>query len=157
MAGKFQTLINATKEFFTIEEFVDETVFNRYGEQAWKFIDPTILESLLVVRIYLKKPITINNWHIGGKFSQRGLRHNMSAIVKKKTRLYLSAHIFGKAIDFDVKGMTAVEVREWIVENKNKFPHKIRLERNMNGNPISWVHMDTMSDPLKPKIYQFDV
>ena len=44
MAGKFQTLINATKEFFTIEEFVDETVFNRYGEQAWKFIDPTIVE-----------------------------------------------------------------------------------------------------------------
>ena len=69
----------------------------------------------------------------------------------------MSPHIFGKSFDFDVKDMTAVEVREWIVDNADKFPCKIRLERNMGGKPISWVHMDTMSDHTKPMVYQFDV
>jgi len=146
------------KDYFRIEELVDKTVYDKYGEAAWKFLDKDILTCMLVVREGLGKPITVNNWKAGGSFSQRGLRHNMSSLVKNKTRLYLSAHIFGKAFDFDVKGMTAVEVREWIVANPDKFPCKIRLERNMNGKPISWIHMDTMSDDSKLfKVYQFDV
>ena len=145
------------KDYFCIEELVDKTVFDKYGQSAWKFIDETVLECLLIIREGLSKPMTINNWKWGGKFSQRGLRHNMSSLVKNKTRLYLSAHIFGKAVDFDVKGMTAVEVREWIVNNADLFPCKIRLERNMKGKPINWVHLDTMSDETKPKVYQFDV
>ena len=71
--------------------------------------------------------------------------------------MYLSAHMFGKAVDFDVKGMTSVEVRGWIVANEDKLPCKVRLEKNMKGKPISWVHLDIMSDPSKPKVYQFDV
>jgi len=146
------------KDYFRIEELVDKTVYDKYGEAAWKFLDKDILTCMLDVREGLGKPITVNNWKAGGSFSQRGLRHNMSSLVKNKTRLYLSAHIFGKAFDFDVKGMTAVEVREWIVANPDKFPCKIRLERNMNGKPISWIHMDTMSDDSKLfKVYQFDV
>jgi len=89
----------------------------------------------------LHKPMTINNWKWGGSFSQRGLRHNRSSMVQKKTSIYLSAHMFGKAVDFDVQGMSAVEVREWIVENEDLFPCKIRLERNLKGKPISWVHL----------------
>jgi len=145
------------KDYFCIEELVDKTVFDKYGETAWKFLDKDILACLLVVREGIGFPMTINNWKWGGRFSQRGLRHNMSALVKNKTKLYLSAHIFGKAFDFDVQGMSAVDVRKWIVENEDLFPCKIRLERNMNGKPISWVHIDTMSDESKPKIYQFDV
>jgi len=145
------------KDYFDIEELVDKQVFDRFGEASWKFLDPTILECILVVREGLDKPMTINNWKWGGKFSQRGLRHNMSSMVKGKTRPYLSAHMFGKAVDFDVKGMTAIEVRKWIVENEDKFPCKIRLERNLNGKPITWVHLDTMSDDSAPKVYQFDV
>jgi hypothetical protein len=145
------------KNYFCIEELVDKTVFDKYGQGAWRFIDETILETLLIIREGIHKPMTINNWKWGGKFSQRGLRHNMSSLVKNKTRLYLSAHIFGKAFDFDVQGMSAVDVRKWIVENADLFPCKIRLERNMNGKPIKWVHVDTMSDESKPKVYQFDV
>lgn len=149
--------MSTIRDYFCIEEFVDKTVFDKYGEAAWKFIDQSIIDCILVIREGLGKPMTINNWKWGGSFSQRGLRHNMSSLVKNKTRLYLSAHIFGKAVDFDVEGMTAVEVREWIAANADKFPCKIRLERNMKGNPISWVHLDTMSDDSKPKVYQFDV
>jgi len=145
------------KDYFCVEELVDKTVFDKYGQSSWKFIDKTILETLLIIREGIGFPMTINNWKWGGRFSQRGLRHNQSQLVKSKTRLYLSAHIFGKAFDFDVQGMTAVDVRKWIVENADLFPYKVRLERNMNGKPISWVHIDTMSDDSKPKVYQFDV
>jgi hypothetical protein len=145
------------KDYFGIEELVDKTVFDKYGEGAWKFLDEDILECMMVVREGLGKPMTVNNWKNGGQFSQRGLRHNASPMVKKKNYMYLSAHMFGKAFDFDVAGMTAVEVRKWIVANAEKFPVKIRLERNMKGQPISWVHLDTMSDDSKPKVYQFDV
>lgn len=145
------------KDYFGIDELVDKTVYDKYGEGAWKFIDKDALACLLVVREGLGKPITVNNWKIGGPFSQRGLRHNMSSLVKNKTRLYLSAHIFGKAFDFDVEGMTAIEVRKWIDENADKFPCNIRLERNLGSNPISWVHLDIMSHENAPKVYQFDV
>ena len=144
-------------DYFCIEELVDKTVFDKYGQSAWKFIDETIIETLIIIREGIGFPMTINNWKWGGSFSQRGLRTNMSSLVKNKTSLYLSAHIFGKAVDFDVQGMTAVEVREWIVANADLFPHKVRLERNMNGKPINWVHCDCLSDDSKPKIYQFDV
>tara|TARA_R110001592_G_C13122204_1_gene745879 strand:+ start:295 stop:750 length:456 start_codon:yes stop_codon:yes gene_type:complete len=145
------------KDYFIIQEFVDPLVYGKYGEAAWKFIDEKLLDCLLIIREELKSPISINNWNYGGKFTQRGLRHNMSPIVSSKDKLYLSAHLFGKAIDFDVSGMTSIEVREWISKNAEKFPCKIRLERNLYGKPINWVHLDIMSDDSKPKVYQFDV
>ena len=43
----------------------------------------------------------------------------------------------GDAVDFDVHGMTAAEVRRWIADNKEKLPYPIRLENNTN-----WVHLD---------------
>jgi len=145
------------KDYFCIEELVDKEVFKKYGERAWKFLDKEALQCLLIVREGLDKPMSVNNWKYGGSFSQRGLRHNMSSLVKNKTRIYLSAHIFGKGFDFDVAGMSSVDVRKWIVENADLFPCKIRLERNKGGKPIPWTHIDTMSEPKNPKVYQFDV
>lgn len=145
------------KDYFDITELVDKTVFDKFGQSAWKFLDKDLLACLLVVREGLGKAMTINNWNTKGQFSQRGLRHNMSPMVKGKEGLYLSAHLFGKGVDFDVAGMTAVEVRAWIIANADKFPCKIRLERNMAGKPINWCHLDTLSGEADPKVLQFDV
>lgn len=146
------------KDYFDIKELVDKTVFDKFGQSAWKFFDKELLDCLLIVREGIGKPMTINNWHTpGGSFSQRGLRHNMSPMVKGKEGLYLSAHLFGKGVDFDVAGMTSVDVRAWIVTNADKFPCKIRLERNMNGKPINWCHLDTLAGESDPKVLQFDV
>ena len=35
------------KDYFCIEELVDKTVFDKYGEAAWKFIDKDLLACLL--------------------------------------------------------------------------------------------------------------
>ena len=153
-------LINNVKEYFKIYEFVGQATYNVHGERAWKFLDDDLLECVLVVRKSLNRPMTINNWKYNGKFSQRGLRTIVQQLVRNffiKGKLYLSAHLFGKAVDFDVKGMTAVEVRKWIVDNAELFPCKIRLERNLNGKPISWVHLDTFWEEKNHKVYEFDV
>ena len=102
--------------------------------------------------------MTVNNWYWGGKFSQRGLRTILQQLVKNafyKGRLYMSAHLFGKAIDFTIKGMTATEVRQWIVGNQHLFPCKIRLEATYKGKEITWVHLDTLWEEQNPKVYLF--
>lgn len=155
-------IIEGINKYFTIEEFVDETTFNVHGERAWKFLDTNMLWFVLIVRENIGRPMTINNWKWGGKFSQRGLRTNICSIVRKKTKalnLYLSAHLLGKGVDFDVKGMKAEEVREWIQEKEYLFPFKIRLEWKFNktGKPITWVHGDVFDEDKNPKIYLFNV
>ena len=63
-------------------------------------------------------------------------------LVKEKVALekvYLSSHIFGKAVDFNVKGMSAEEVRKWIADYQVYLPCSIRLETE-----ISWIHLDVM-------------
>ena len=121
---------------FKMYELVDEDVYNIHGEGSERFFDPRLLIAIDKLREELKKPITINTWKHGGRFSQRGLRHNMSHIVKNKKRIYLSGHVLGKAVDFDVKGMSSEEVRQWIKDN-DIFDFGIRLEKDVN-----WVHLD---------------
>lgn len=139
------------KDYFDIKELVCPRVFNKFGQYAWRFFDPRLLETLLVIREKINSPIYINNWDMGGDFTQRGLRSNLSPLVKEKTaldKLYLSAHLQGMAVDFDVKGMTAQEVRDWIKDNQIFLPYCIRIEDDVN-----WVHIDTRSDGFRTITY----
>ena len=152
-------ILQAVKKHFSIGELVDETVYNKFGEKAWRFFDPRLLHTLAIIRKELDKPITINNWKWNGSFSQRGLRTNISPIVVGKYHLYLSAHLRGAAVDFDVQGMTAPKVREWLQENEKTLPYPIRLENRKisTGQQISWVHLDVDYEPDNPHVYLFDV
>lgn len=157
---KDEEIYKEIKEYFVIQEFVSKKVYDKYGEKAWMFICPRLLHTLLIIRKDLGRPITINNWHIGGKFSQRGLRSNLSSIFMskfKKGRMYLSAHVMGRAIDFDVAGMGAEEVRMWLKGYYKTLPYKVRLEHKMNGKNISWVHLDMFWSEKNNKVYQFNV
>jgi len=146
-------ILKGIKKYFVIQEFVGRRTYEKYGESAWKFIDFRLLETILILRMHLGKPITANTWHKGGKFKERGLRTNLQYIFRgyfKRWRLYLSAHIFGKALDFDVQGMTVEEVHEWIIDHAHLFPYKIRLETGVN-----WNHLDVIWEAKNLKIYQF--
>tara|TARA_R110002096_G_scaffold101463_3_gene224304 strand:+ start:1361 stop:1837 length:477 start_codon:yes stop_codon:yes gene_type:complete len=148
------------KDFFDIEEFVSKKVHDKYGEQAWQFLCPRLLHTILIIRKKIDKPITINNWKWGGKFSQRGLRSNLGYIflsMFKKRKMYLSAHVMGRAVDFDVQGMTAEEVRMWLKGIHKDLPYKVRLEHKMNGKNISWVHIDMFWRDSNKKVYLFNV
>lgn len=132
------------KKYFDIQELVCPHVYERWGDAAWQFFHPTLLQTLLAVREGIGRPIYVNNWQIGGTQTQRGLRCNVCPLVAEKTRLekvYLSAHIQGLAVDFTVKGMTALQVRNWIAQHPKVLPVPVRLERD-----VSWVHLD-VRDP----------
>ena len=109
------------KDYFNIRELVDKDVYNRYGDKGWKFFCPLLLENLLILREGLNIPLVINNWYNGGKFSQRGLRHNRSEMVKNKSGIYLSPHMMGKAVDFHSPNMSSTDIRRWIKENENHY------------------------------------
>ncbi len=155
-----EQILKGIKIDFCIEEFVSPRVFKKYGESAWQFLDMRMLHTVYIVRELLGKSITINNWKWGGKFTQRGLRSNVGYIFKSKFLkgvMYLSGHVLGKAVDFDVKGMTAVEVREWLVRNQKQLPYKIRLECKLNGKEITWTHLDLLYNERNDKVYRFNV
>lgn len=137
------------KQYFSINELVGGRTYRTHGERAWKFLDYRLLHSLLIVREKLNRPIRVNY----GNAQQRGLRTIAQQMVKDKVyqdKLYISAHLLGKAVDFDVRDMTAEEVRDWIVANETLFPYKIRLE-----DDVSWVHMDVIWEVQNPKVYLF--
>jgi len=148
------------KGYFLIEEFVSQKVYNKHGERAWKFLCPRLLHTMLIIREGIGKPITINTWHKGGSFKQRGLRSNLGYIFMSKFKkgvLYLSGHVLGRAVDFDVKGVEAKDVRDWIDLNADKLPYKVRLENRMKGKQINWVHLDMLWEKKNPKVYRFNI
>lgn len=149
-------LIKQVERYFSLRELIDEPTYKKYGDFAWNFLRTELLETLFVLRDrIIKQPMTINNWMTGGKFSERGLRHNMSAEVWKYTKQnkqFMSAHVMGAGVDFDAKGMTAAEVRALIQAKANQLPYPIRLE-----DGVSWVHIDVYNDGSKEKVQLFRV
>ncbi|MEG1574142.1 MAG: hypothetical protein RR293_07625 [Bacteroidales bacterium] len=125
-------------KYFKIEELVCREVYNKFGEQAWMFVDNSLIETLEIIREkILCVPMIVNNWKSGGEFTERGLRCNLCKLVSTKTAPYMSAHILGKAMDFDAKGMTAEQARKLIKKNQILLPYPIRLEEG-----VPWVHID---------------
>ncbi len=138
---------------FTIAELVCPEVYHRFGERAWMFFDTKLLIVLSQIRERINKQIFVNNWQVHGTYTQRGLRCNLCSIVQSKTDsgvLYMSAHRLGKAVDFDVEGLVAEEVRQWIIKNKTIWAYPLRLEEDVN-----WVHMDLFDTDNDQKVTMF--
>lgn len=138
---KRKELITELQKYFEIREFVCQHTFKAFGERSWQFLDDNLLETILIVRRdILQSGMTVNNYHKGGMYSQRGLRCNICQLVKDKTsknQIYLSAHCNGAGIDFIPSGMIAEEARQRIKANASMLPYPVRLEKN-----VSWVHID---------------
>ena len=138
-------------DFFKIEEIVCLHVFYKYGQQAWTFFDPRLFIVIESIRQRLNKRILINNWRTAGPFSQRGLRCIQCQFVKDaiiSNQLYLSPHMTGQALDFDIEGLVASEVRQWIFDNKNLLPYPVRLENNTD-----WIHLDIRNNTDEKVIF----
>lgn len=148
-----KTLVNELKKYFSIKELVCPHVFNKYREdQMWSFFSMQALETLLVLRRdILKAPLIINSWK--DNYTQRGLRCNLCAIPKEKTRLekvYMSAHCTGEAFDITVKGMTAEQARRKIDDMQDFLPYPVRMESG-----VTWLHIDTYDEGNGKKVNYF--
>jgi len=149
MARDRNAIIRALGKYFHVKELVCPHCYAKWGQKAWQFLDTDLLYCLLLLReTIICKPMVVNyNGHW-----QRGLRCNMCDLVKSKTDVYLSAHVLGKAIDFNVQGMDANEARRLIKLHAPSFPCNVRLEKG-----VSWVHMDVLSQyGIKDKVYEFN-
>lgn len=137
--------------YFELQELVCPHVFIKYKEFAFNFFDTRLLIMLDTIRDRIGRPIYVNDWQVRGDKDQRGLRCPQCEIVKNQTELYMSAHCLGKGADFEVPGLVAQEVRDWIIKNKNLWPYPIRLEKN-----TSWVHLDLFSNNSDSKVTLFN-
>lgn len=135
-------------QYFKAYELVSKTVYDKYGEGSIKFINPKIVEFLHRLRVNLGKPIIVNTWKSGGGLSQRCLRENTCAIVKKKTSansLYLSAHCFGNAVDLHVNGMNIQDVYNHVKNNYDLYSDLItRMEDISATGGNGFIHVDCM-------------
>lgn len=139
--------------YFDIPQLVCEHVYDKYGLIAWQFFDIRLLVTIEKIREYLNKPMIINDWQTHGGFSQRGLRCPQCDLMKavyQSSELFMDPHAFGQAVDFDVTGLVAEEVRQWIVKNQNILPYPVRLEAD-----IAWCHLD-IRNADKGKVYLFN-
>lgn len=137
-----EKVIAELRKYFDIAELVCDHTFQRFGEQAWQFLDTDTLRVLLVVRKQiLKVPLICN----AGASHQRGLRCNLCAIVRNQNRNYLSAHIQGKGFDLICKEYTAAQMRKMIAGNQDLLPVPVRMESG-----VTWLHIDTY-DPSNGK------
>ena len=133
-------IIRELGSYFDIVELVCPHTYNKWKDRSWQFLDTAFLHNLLILRRdIIKQPMYCNNWDKQGQFSQRGLRCNICQIVKDKKDVYLSAHVLGKAGDFDVKSMTAEQARGLILDHQDMLPYPFRLE-----GKVGWLHFDSL-------------
>lgn len=116
---------------FLIQELVPKEVYAELGDRAWSLLDDRIVAAADIIRDHFGRPVTINNWADGGKFSNRGFR------LAGGPGAEFSQHRFGRGIDLDVQGLTAEEVRTAIRQNRGRFQGITRMELGVN-----WVHID---------------
>lgn len=139
------------RDYFNIKELVCQDVYAKFGEKAWDFLDPKLLAVLLFIREGIGKPILVNT----GTLHERGLRCNLCVSVDAKTaknQPYISAHVQGKAVDFNVSGMTPAQIRQWLYNNKHRLPYAIRVELNTP----TWVHVDVRNYSQTEKLVTFN-
>lgn len=119
----------------TVKELVGPDVYKQWGENAIQFIDVRIIRVAQWLRTYTGKGIVVNNWVSGGVNDERGLRNPNTTTGAK-----FSQHKFGRALDFNIVGLTSDQVRQIIRDNWEtlKALGLTTIELGTQG----WVHID---------------
>ena len=124
-----------TAKHFVTQEFVPPEIYNVYGEKSLWFVDYRVRWTADAIRQYFGVPVTANNWHRkSGGYRYRGFRPPAC-----ETGAALSQHKFGRALDCDVQGIPAEQVRKEIVDKKDEpaFRYITCIEADVN-----WLHFD---------------
>lgn len=130
MVGKIST-------YFYLYELVPKEIYERWGERSISFLDKKILLLADFIRDRFGKPMIINNWHEGGLFSYRGFRQRSCEVGGD-----LSQHRFGRAIDFNISGLTAQEVYKDIIDNQDMYMKAGATTVEGIEFTTGWTHID---------------
>ena len=118
---------------FIIEELVSSQTFKDRGDKAWQLLDDRILITLDRLREKYGS-MTVNNWKWGGDREWSGLRTAESSYFSK-----YSQHSFGRAVDVIFKDVTAEEVRQEFLANKDDEAFEFINSTELG---VSWLHID---------------
>lgn len=122
---------------FKLPELVPLPLLNSIHEELlWKMLDPKLIESVDAIKEkFPKGTMTINNYFWGGERRWSGIRTKESPWYSPT-----SQHSVGKAIDAVFSEYSTEEVRQYIIDNPDEFPHIKGIEIE-----VSWLHVDVRS------------
>lgn len=124
-------------KYFKPYELFPAKVIADLGDRVWQLMDSRLLMILDYIREHVGKPIIVN----GNKYQYRGFDDG-------NYRKGYSQHKFGRAVDFDIQGLTAEEGRQFIINLDLPFDG-IWLEKDVN-----WIHLDIRASD-KVGVYLF--
>jgi len=124
---------------FKYHEFFSKGIWQSNTEaQLKRLLDDRLVPLMELIRTKIDKPVICNTWFWNPDSAQyRGFRPQNSPVGA----LY-SQHKMGRAMDFKVNGMTAHQVRRFILDNESDF-FNAGLTRLEDGRDApTWVHLD---------------
>lgn len=122
---------------FNIKELVPKSVYDKYGEFSWRFLDKQAVIGLQLFREWWGVPVMVNNWHNGGRFHNRGFRMPNTTVGA-----FLSQHKFGRAWDLNVRGIPSDDVYDSILADEDYF-FEIGITRmEKKKYTKGWTHID---------------
>lgn len=145
-------------KYFDMREFVSPKTWglikklpqDELIKKFYTLVKPETVKMAVKIREYFDAPMIINDWHLGGKHTQRGYRLPTSRVGAKK-----SQHKVGRAIDFNIKGLTSDEVYLIIIKDEELF-YMFGARRMENSSyATTWTHIDTKETELENSIYIF--
>ena len=147
--------LEPSPKYFTAEEFFSKqtVLIEGTGNKIWRLLDWRMAWTITEIREHFKKPITLNTYKYGGKAQHRGYRpanelidlveFSDSGNLVPSFSSFSSQHCFGRALDFDIRDISAEEVREDIKINyvtAKRYRYITSVEEAVN-----WVHIDCRS------------
>lgn len=137
-------------KYFTWKEALWLPSENRMAEDT-DGVTPKVLENLTIlfqkmdmVREYFGKPISVTlcfrsmAYHLG-LYERINAKRVAQGIDPLRVPMK-SAHLYGMACDFVVKGMKCEDVRQMILKNDKLNAWNMRMENN--GKDANWIHLD---------------
>lgn len=130
-----------TSKWFQPCELVSREAWRKRGAKVILGIDTRLLITIDTLREILeeinpsKAALLCNDWLYGGGRQYSGLR-----LPDDKYYTEFSAHSRGKAVDLISRHYTAEQLRQIILDNRERFPYLTRMEKDVN-----WLHLDVFN------------
>lgn len=118
-------------------ELIPRSIHNQWGQRATMFIDPRLPGAVQWIRDRFGRPVIVNNWPTGGALHNRGFRPPAATVGAT-----LSQHRFGRAVDFNVMGITPQEVYADIMANQEAYMNAGWTTVEDVAFTPSWTHLD---------------
>ncbi len=135
--GQLQKKFGLNK-YFIIPEFVPPEIFDKFGVNSLRFIDPRLITIAVFVREKTGLSVTINDWFWGGQFQNSGYR-----TPECSEGADLSAHKRSVAVDLKIKNWGKKEWKVFVKENKRELIKLGATAIEDLDYTENWLHITT--------------